>query len=339
MTDTDRQEARSGDELRDESFRHAVPRPQPAEAARARTWANLHADWRQLTARRRRRQRLFAVAASALLALVAGGLWFAGAPGVGPPFEAAIVRASGGELSLNGERLTAAALSALAPSLAPLDLVETGPGTRVAIDWRGGSLRLDEATRIGIERDGALRLERGALYFDSTPWGRGQDEAATIVVATRFARLRHAGTQFQVAVRDDELDVSVREGSVSASGSRLDVTVDAGESIRYFEDGRFERRRIAGYDESWRWSADIAPLEDFSGRTTGEVLQWVARETGLSVRFASTRASALAGSEARGIAALPPFAVLRTIPVMTSLQVSVERGVITVDAAGDDAEP
>ena len=140
-------------------------------------------------------------------------------------------------------------------------------------------------------------------------------------------------------VRGDQLGVSVREGEVTIEGDRIDVGVGAGEGIWYSADGRFERRRVAAYDEEWRWSADIAPLEDFAGHTTGDVLDWVARETGLGVRYASERARRLADSQARGIASLPPLPALRTIPVMTSLQVSIDGGLIVVEAAADGARP
>lgn len=323
----------------EEIFSHAEPRPRPRRAAREQTFAALHAEWSQIVARRRRRLAATGLAAAAALAVVAGSLWFGQEPSGASPVDASLLRASGGTLEYNGASLSASAAATRVDALRAGDVLATFPGTRAALAWGNGSLRIDERTQIEVVSGRTIELREGVLYFDSTPWGTAGSPPGQLVVDTRFGRIVHAGTQFQAALRGAELRVSVREGDVRIEGGRLDVAVAAGEGIWFAADGRFQRRVVAPHDPDWTWSAEIAPFEDFAGRTTGDVLDWVARETGLGLRYGSARALELAGSEARGIDELEPLAALRTLPVMTSLNVSVENGLIRVDAVPPGTEP
>ena len=68
------------------------------------------------------------------------------------------------------------------------------------------------------------------------------------------------------------------------------------------------------------------------------MFSWIARETGQRVRYGSAQARRLADSEPRGIASLAPLPALRTIPYMTSLEVTIVEGVIVVDVGDAAAE-
>lgn len=339
MNETPRGEP-ANDELLEAIFRHAEPRPRPDAAARDQAFARLHADWTALVSRRRRRRlAVLGLAASGLFAVVAGALWFdAGSPPLTAPPDVRVLRASGG-VELNGEFLGAGELGGGDTILATGDRLETRDDARVALSWGSGSLRLDASTSIELLGQRSLRLDAGSLYFDSTPFDSAAAQAASLVVDTPFGRLTHTGTQFLAAVSGSELTVSVREGEVRIRGSQLDVGVGAGQALWFAADGRFERRLVAAYDPAWQWAAEIAPEVDLTGRTTGEVFAWIARETGRSVRYASDEARRLAASETRGLGALAPMPALRTIPVMTSLHYTLSDGSIVVDVAGGGTDP
>ncbi len=339
MNETREPGPEADDALLEAILRRAEPRPRPSEAARERAFEALHATWSRRVAHRRRRRAVTGVAAAALVASAAALLWIEPPPPTAAPVVVTLVRSSGGALEVNGVSVPASAAPEAAGTLVAGDRLATAPGTRAALAWGNGSLRLDEATRIELGGGNTLQLSAGALYFDSTPWGHAGAEASRIVVETHFGRIVHAGTQFQAALRGDQLRVSVREGEVRIEGDRLDVGIAAGEAIWYAADGRFERRMVAAYDAGWAWTAEIAPLEDFTGRTTADVLDWVARETGFAVRYGSDRARQLADSEARGIEALEPLPALRTLPVMTSLTLTVDDGIIRVDSTSPGVEP
>lgn len=324
----------------EEIFRHAAPRPKPRRQAAEQAFERLYAEWRDVVGRRRR-QRLAVVGLAAMLvvAAVTGSLSLLREEPSPEPLRVAVLRASGAELRLNEQLRDPGELAAREAELRAGDRLATGRDTRIALAWGSGSLRLDRATRVRFLEGGAVRLLTGSLYFDSTPFGADAVTPARLEVVTPLGRIRHDGTQFLARVADERLTVSVREGRVHVVGDSIDVAVDEGEAIEAGGDARFERRRVPAHDETWQWTAEIAPEVDLKGRTIGEMLAWIARETGRRVRYESAEARRLAESEARGIASLAPLPALRTIPVMTSLECDVEGGYILVDVTGSGSEP
>lgn len=326
----------SDDQVLEEFFQHATPRPRPSNQARERAFAELQGEWQQLTgARRRRRYAGFAVAASAVLAVVAGSLWWNSNEIVVPAdFSAGISRGVGDGIVVNGAAVSRASLHEL--RLGNGDHLRTDSESRVALDWPGGgSLRVDAATQLRIEPGNSIALQAGTVYFDSTPFASNQAAPSSLVIQTALGTISHVGTQFQARTDGANLTVAVREGIARINGDRIDVSVAAGEMISLDENGRFEREKLEGFADNWQWAADIAPELSLNGRTTHEVLTWISRETGRELRYRSAEARRLASSEPRGIADLPPLPVLRTIPVMTSLAIDVDGPRIFVDVAAD----
>lgn len=341
MNDKRRPASAGNEQTLEEIFRHATPRPQPDDAARTRAFDALHAEWHNLTGRRRRNRRRVAagLAATAVLALFAGYAWL-GSDAVAPPapFAVDVLRASGSRVYLNESYFEAAGLAASDLSLAAGDELSTADDARMALAWGGGSLRFDAATRIRLQADGAVRLLHGALYFDSTPYGAAGPVPGSIVIETPRGRISHLGTQFLASVAGETVRLQVREGEVRIAGRGVDLAVDAGEAVSIGADGDVERLALDSWGTDWQWAADIAPELEFAGRTTAEVLDWIARETGYRVRYGSSEARALAASEPRGIESLAPMPALRTIPYITSLGYTIEGGHIVVDTAGGGAE-
>lgn len=334
MSDRERIRKPDSDELLEEIFRHASPRPRPRQEARERAYASLHATWREQTGRRRARHRAIGWIAAGLVVLAGASLILTSGTSPPAPLQADILRASG-DLVINGEHL---AQPALPRTLEAGDRLETPDGAQVAIAFGGGSLRLDGNTQVHFPGSQDIALARGTLYFDSRPFGGPKRKPGSVVVTTAFGRITHAGTQFLAAVDDDGLAVSVREGRVGIAGDATDIPVRRGESVRFTTASGWRREAVSSYDDRWQWVADIAPEVALDGRTTREILDWVARETGRRVRYASGEARAIADSEARGLGALAPVPALRTIPVMTSLEVSLDSGAIVVDVAPPTAE-
>ncbi|MGB5579250.1 MAG: FecR family protein [Woeseia sp.] len=328
-------DAGRNEQMLEEILQHAEPRPRPADAAAASAYEALHKEWRGVTRARSRQRRaaFLGVAASLVVAAVAGTQWFESVPAPAEFLQIDVLRASGSEVHHNEAQHSAAQLVSAGLNLQHGDELATSQGTRLALRWDSGSLRLNENTRVRFDNAETLSLLSGQLYFDSTPFDAGNTAPGRIAINTALGRVSHLGTQFQVGMLADELSVSVREGQVHIAGERIDVTLVKGEGMALATDGHFERHPVAGYDSAWQWAADIAPEQELGGHTTAEVLQWVARETGREVRFRTEAARAMANSEPRGISSLAPLSALRTIPFMTSLQYSLSDGYIIVDIA------
>ena len=99
------------------------------------------------------------------------------------------------------------------------------------------------------------------------------------------------GTQFLVALDHNQLVVGVREGRVRLQREHdsLDVqasTDGAGEQVTVSADGT-DRKPLAANDPSWEWTLDATHPFQLDGARVHELVAWVARQNGLSYRYAS----------------------------------------------------
>jgi ferric-dicitrate binding protein FerR (iron transport regulator) len=165
-------------------------------------------------------------------------------------------------------------------------VVETAPGTVKSVNWSGNTLRLDGNTRIVILSAEVARLERGTLYFSSEHTG------PAIVIETPFGSVRDIGTQFEVRLSPEHVDVRVREGRVELRGA----IAAAGEMLTATSD-RVEKHRAPA---DWAWVERAAPPIRLEGMRLDDVVHRVGRERGLAVEWrapASYRSIVLHGDE------------------------------------------
>jgi ferric-dicitrate binding protein FerR (iron transport regulator) len=93
------------------------------------------------------------------------------------------------------------------------------------------------------------------------------------------------GTQFEVRVGVATVRVRVREGGVVLADDRGSWPAPAGHELVLAAGGRVARSEVPLHGEAWSWVQEIAPPFVLEGRTLGEFLSWVARETGRQVRW------------------------------------------------------
>jgi hypothetical protein len=265
-------------------LREAGVRPAVPQETSARVRSAVHAHWREQTrVFRRRRIVLWAgcsiAAAAAIVVAIRPGGWFPKAPppGTTGPIatvqraEGSVRREGGGPLRV-GDRLAAGSE------------VATGADGRVALALAGGeSVRLDRDTQVRLEPRAVLSLSRGAVYVDS---GTRSARRSPLAVRTEMGTVRDVGTQFEVRLEDDTLQVSVREGAAHLTHGGRPFEIRAGTRLRVNMEGSAETRPLAAGDSDWSWILAIAPPFDLEGRTLSEYLDWVSRETGWRVQFA-----------------------------------------------------
>ena len=121
-------------------------------------------------------------------------------------------------------------------------VVRTGTGGRAAIGIKDGvELRLDSDTQLAFNDAREASPGPGAVYVDS---GSGSGApAAEFLLETPVGSVRHLGTQYESALTDGDLRVSVREGRVEVGRARS----SAGRRRRTTDDQRHRRDpRTAG---------------------------------------------------------------------------------------------
>lgn len=262
----------------------AGPRPAAPGEREARVQKTVRAHWRAEVDVASRRRRLawaaVSLAAAAAVAVVIGRGWWS--QGIRPPGPeesiATLLRAEGSVHLADGGLLKSG------DTLAPGGEIETGPDGRAALSLSdGSSLRLDTGTRVRLAAGPVLVLDRGSVYIDS---GTGQPRRAFLEVRTRMGVVRDIGTQFEVRLREDELWVSVREGLATLARAGRSFAAPAGTRLVAGAAGGVESRALPVLGPEWDWVLAIAPEFRIEGRTLGEYLDWLSRETGWRVQFA-----------------------------------------------------
>ncbi|NNF49573.1 MAG: hypothetical protein HKN65_06925, partial [Woeseiaceae bacterium] len=148
-------------------LRQASPRPVPAPADIAAARAAVHEEWQAVTGRRRTQRVVlqFALAASLVLAAFVGSSLVRTPPPM--PIQVAEVVMDFGPVYLSGDDAQLRATSGQTALMAGQTVV-TGDDAGLALDWGvGGSLRVDENTRLTLTGPDRVALAGGRVYFDS----------------------------------------------------------------------------------------------------------------------------------------------------------------------------
>jgi hypothetical protein len=236
----------------------------------------------------------WALAASLLAAAVLVGWWVvsgrvASSGGDVEERVAGVVEVAAGVTS--GSRAGRSRSLGVGDQLAEGERVEVGAeGGVLTLRLDGGSLRIAAGSTVELVSAHEVDLERGALYFDSGASDGGALAASpALLVRTSWGTVEDVGTQFEVriAVGTDQgaLRIRVREGEVRLSGPGLDEQAARGTELLVSEGGRVARTAVATTGDEWKWVVDSAPPFDRDGRTLGSYLDWLARETGWTIRF------------------------------------------------------
>jgi ferric-dicitrate binding protein FerR (iron transport regulator) len=282
------------DDLHDDGIesllREVGPRQLPSAAAMSDVQQAVHAEWQATVTRRKRRRRLTALATAASLVLAVAVGWtlrFTSSP---PDIAVTIAHVStpNGSASPSGRRLPLVR----GASVRVGSLIETDADTRIALDYGTRvSLRIDrESSLERVARD-RFRLNGGAIYIDALPQGHDN-----LIIETRAGDVRHLGTQYLVRQAADTVEISAREGRVEVTRATGAALVSAGERIRIAANGSIERGAISSQDPVWDWAEATSPAFAIEERTLAEFLEWVARETGREVAYASAEAQRAAAT-------------------------------------------
>ncbi len=302
--------------------RQAAPVSVVAEVKRA-TYPAWQAKVRAVRTRRRRRTWMLAAAASLV---IAGALWRLAPrtlPDAEPPVRVATVEVTAGAVTAGAASVTIGARLDAGSTL------ETDPRSHATLRLAGGaSARLDAGSVLKLEAADALELERGAVYLDT---GRGPG-GASLAVSTRYGVARDVGTQFEVRLLEDALKIQVREGSVEIDVGEATHEAVAGSALTVAGGGAVTRETVPAHGPSWGWVLGTSPPFELEGRTLGEFLDWVTRETGWRTRFADPALeSEVTGTAAHGsIAGVRPDLAPDVVLPSYGLRYRLEDGILVI---------
>lgn len=313
-------------------IRFAGRRREPPALRAARVRAAVEGEWRRSVRGRSRWSAWhWAVAAAAILLLA---VWLRpqtrSLPA--PPREA------GTATRVEGIAHVVQSSSAARPLVAGARLIvgaaiDTTLGGRAALQLGDDvSLRVNRGTRIVLETPSRVRLEQGTIYVDTRAI-TGQER---IQVSTSLGLVHDIGTQFEVNVVSESLQIRVREGDVRIDRADTPLSVSKAEGITIHRNGSVERRRIATHGPEWSWVESMAEQFAVEGATLESFLQWVSRELGFTWRFANGaaerhgKAVVLHGS----IEGLTPIEALKAILPTCGMSYQVRRDELVIALSG-----
>ena len=323
---------KTNDERIDDVLSEATPRPVPGSGRKEEIYGELRDEWLAVNqqVRRRRQYWVSGIAASLVAALlIVTQLNTAITNPLASP-DALLARTAGASTMLNGQPIEDAI-----PANAPLrfksgDTISTGADAAIAINWStAGSLRMGAGSEVTLVSGEEIKLTSGEIYYDSRSFN--SSNTTPIEVETDFGTISHVGTQFLASVDSAGAKISVREGQVTFENATKRVVINSGESAHIDRGLVATTSPITRNDEAWAWASLIAPDWNVDGRSTMEIIQWLARETGLAVEFESELARKYAASDRiRGIGKIEPIKAMRIIPVATELNFEVNDGAIRI---------
>lgn len=273
----------------DRLLRTAGPRPEVPPEDLASIKAAFRQEWvtqvaRPLARRRRRAASYLALAAGLLVVL--GLAWFARAPVPMPPRGEILARI----LAVDAGSTVGAGVWSEGDAVRAGSVLSTADDSgRLALRLNDGhEVRLDRGSRVVMVSAAVLELARGAVYVDSG----GEAGSPGLEVQTPFGPVRELGTQFEVRLLEGDggMRVRVREGEVRVARESAAV----GTELTLEPNGAVQRSVIPSHGEAWSWVLDSAPALEIEGRSLGDVLARVKRETGWTVRFESPELAAKA---------------------------------------------
>jgi ferric-dicitrate binding protein FerR (iron transport regulator) len=155
-----------------------------------------------------------------------------------------------------------------------------------------------------------------------------------VTVETPWGEIEERGTQFEVRLADEAVRVRVREGAVELASGDRSWEADAGAELLLTADGSLTRGSVPFHGQPWQWVQEIAPSFEIEGRTLGEFLAWVGRETGWQVRWREAGAAPRAlGFVLHGsVESLPPEQALAAVLPTCGLAHRLDGGTVVVFA-------
>ena len=224
---------------------------------------------------------------AAALAVAAGlAWWWLSRSGGAPPTVAWVEAVAGSVYVEEGTKAPRGIVKGEPISDGAVLRNDSGDEARASLRLAGGAtVRLDVATRVRFVSAAALELERGGLYVDT---GSRPRPRMAIEIRTPAGTVRDIGTQFAVRIdpKGTALLVRVRDGAIVAEHQGRTYLTHEGQELILRRDGTSQRREIAGHGAEWEWVLQAAPGFDIEGRSLGQFLDWVSRETGWRVRYA-----------------------------------------------------
>ena len=139
-------------------------------------------------------------------------------------------------------------------------------------------LRINQNTILKVDGLENIQLASGEVYFDA-------DNAiqSHMKINTDFGSITHIGTRYAVKVKNNELQVAVRNGKVNLEKNNDQQIIDGGNKISMSSSGAITKSTIQRHDPSWNWATKASQPFEGQNKTLHDYIVWFAHENGYEV--------------------------------------------------------
>ena len=292
-----------------------------AEPDAARVYSKVHRSWKQQAIRSRFIRWTLPVAVAASAALVA---ILISQPEPVPPVVAGTVAKvvsppTGGSAFTRGDPIHVGMT------------IEAGAGEGYSfLLARNESLRLDANSAIRVDATDQFTLLKGRVYADT---GEFLYRDGGLRISTTLGAVTDIGTQFAVSIREQALDVAVREGRVDVRRDHDHFVAMSGERLTVMSQGDPQVGEVSLTDDYWNWATELAPVFDIEGKSALEFLKWVSRESGRILFFedGDLRMAAMRTDLHGSIVGFSPLEAIESVLATTAFRYRVEEDRIVIE--------
>ncbi|MBU2678179.1 MAG: FecR family protein [Gammaproteobacteria bacterium] len=334
MTDIDSVAGAGDDDMLEQLLKKASPRPVPSSEDAEMVQRAVRDEWRKVAGRQRVRRKVmqYAVAATVLLGVFAVFNAFRAPPG--ESIEVASIQKTIGAIYLLGDKAELRQTDDLSRVISGQTIV-TGNESGIALAWGdGGSVRMDENTRVEFVARDRIYLHVGRVYFDSESStltdGVTASESGSFVVQTEHGQVTHTGTQFMTQTRGGAMIISVREGEVAIANDFHQHKARPGEQVTLQGRQRPSVLSIGMTGGDWEWAGRMAPAIVVDGKPLIDFLRWASREMGLSIEFEGGAEAVARQAILRGSIDKEPSEALRLRLASAALAWRIDGGVLYI---------
>jgi len=272
------------DELMTELLRHTKPRKSAPEEVKQRIKHQVKVRWH--TNNEKRKQKSWIIFGSLASAM---GVMFVAFKGL--LFQSPALLTNVVLERIQGEVITSIGYDD-SKILTPGTMVETlADGYATLTLQTGGNLRLNHDTQLIVNESNEFTLAFGSIYFESDIDSRNKHP---ITIHTLYGDIQDIGTQFQVSADNQQIQVSVREGSIKLITDTESHQLPQGKQLIRLAGGNSIKSEISARDKQWQWVNEAAPKFTLEGKNLRQFLLWLTREHGLTLKFADTHIEQLA---------------------------------------------
>ena len=209
------------------------------------------------------------------------------------------------------------------------DYIRTNKNNRILVELINGNIfKLDENSLIKVANMEELELLKGQIYVESNEHNNNNK----LLINTKLGSINHIGTQYNVKLEAESINISVRKGAVLIHNDDLDKEINKGFEISINENGEHQKSSIDAFDSKWQWTQVITQEYDIQDKTISQYLKWISNETGYPIVWDSNKSKNLSSTIklSGSIKGLTPIESLQVILPTTTFNYNISETAIHI---------